>query len=55
MWIGSIDANYSRGLTAGFEIVPAPFPRVNLGDKLHHQDFDIWQGIKTEREISGNI
>jgi putative aldouronate transport system substrate-binding protein len=42
MWIGSIDANYSRGLTAGFEIAPAPFPRVKLGDKLHHQDFDIW-------------
>jgi putative aldouronate transport system substrate-binding protein len=42
MFIGSIDANCSRGLTLGFEITSAPYPRVKIEDQLHHEMFNVF-------------
>ena len=42
MQIGPIVANYNRGNTLGFEVTSAPYPRLTLGQQLHHDDVDIW-------------
>ena len=42
MQIGPIVANFNRGATLGIDVTSAPYPRLKLGDQLHHEDTNIW-------------
>jgi len=42
MIIGPIVANFNRGEAMGFPVTSAPYPRLRLGQKLLHDDVDIW-------------
>jgi len=42
MIIGPIVANYNRSQVLGFEVTSAPYPRVNPGDQLSHEEANIW-------------
>lgn len=41
-FIGPIVANFNRGLTQNIAITSAPYPRINLDDRLHYESTDIW-------------
>lgn len=42
MFISAIVANYNRGARLGFEVTSAPYPRLRLGDQLHHENTNIF-------------
>jgi putative aldouronate transport system substrate-binding protein len=42
MFIDAIVLNFNRGLTLGFEMTSAPYPRQYLGQQLHFENTDIW-------------
>jgi putative aldouronate transport system substrate-binding protein len=42
MFTAAIVANYNRGARLGFEVTSAPYPRLKLGDQLHHEDTNIF-------------
>ena len=39
---GPIVANYNRGEALGIKVVPAPYPRLQPGQKLHYQSANLW-------------
>jgi putative aldouronate transport system substrate-binding protein len=42
MFISAIVANFNRGALQGFEVTSAPYPRLRLGDQLHHENTNIF-------------